>query len=343
MASSTRSRRRSNDTNFWPGFVDAMATLLLVFTFLLSLFMLTQFYVSQELSGKDDALNVLNTRISQITQLLALERAKKKELENNFLGLTASLGDTKAETERLQSLLDLGQDSEDKYKQQFLGMTSELDNQKKISNEALARVELLNQQMAALRRQLATLNEALDAAETRESQSQTRIADLGKRLNLALARKVQELSRYRSDFFGKLRKVLGQRQDIKIVGDRFVFQSEVLFTSGAAELSTEGLPELDNIANAIITISQQIPPDIDWILRVDGHTDKNPINSPQFPSNWEISSARAISVVRYLVQQGVPPHRVTAAGFGEFQPIDYGDEPKALRRNRRIEFKLTTR
>ena len=226
---------------------------------------------------------------------------------------------------------------------QISTLTSKLESEKAISQRALAQVELLNQQISALRRQIAALEEALDASEQRDKESQTKIASLGKRLNIALAQRVQELSRYRSDFFGRLREILSQRSDIRVVGDRFVFQSEVLFPSGEDRMKEEGEKELDHVADAIMELIQDIPEEIDWVLRVDGHTDNRPINSARFPSNWELSSARAISVVKYLISKGVPPERLVAAGFGEFQPLEEGDSEEALRKNRRIEFKLTQR
>jgi chemotaxis protein MotB len=203
---------------------------------------------------------------------------------------------------------------------------------------------VLNQQIAALRRQLAALEEALDASEKRDKESQSRIADLGQRLNVALAQRVQELSRYRSDFFGRLRVILGNRPDIRIVGDRFVFQSEVFFDTGRATLDKpEGLAELDGLATALLELEKKIPGEIPWVLRVDGHTDVRSINSPQFRNNWELSVARAISVVQYLISKGVSPQRLVAAGFGEFQPIDPDKTEEAFGRNRRIELKLTER
>ncbi|MGI9383751.1 MAG: peptidoglycan -binding protein, partial [Methyloligellaceae bacterium] len=189
--------------------------------------------------------------------------------------------------------------------------------------------------------QIAALEEALDASEKRDRESQTQIADLGRRLNIALARKVQELAKYRSDFFGRLRQVLGDREEIRVVGDRFVFQAEVLFDSGSAEINPQGIAQLDKLAQVLGQIKGEIPQEINWVLRIDGHTDINPIATPQFPSNWELSSARAISVVRHLIDKGVAPKRLVAAGFGEFQPLDAGTADDALRRNRRIELKLT--
>jgi chemotaxis protein MotB len=202
---------------------------------------------------------------------------------------------------------------------------------------------VLNQQISALRRQLAALEEALEASEKRDKESQGRIADLGQRLNVALAQRVQELSRYRSEFFGRLRAILGNRPDIRIVGDRFVFQSEVFFDTGQALLLPEGRAELDKLANALIDLDKQIPSEIAWVLRVDGHTDVRPINSPLFKSNWDLSAARAISVVQYLTSLGVPAQRLVAAGFAEFQPLDTAPTEEAYKRNRRIELKLTER
>jgi len=218
-----------------------------------------------------------------------------------------------------------------------------LESEKQVTSRALAQIEVLNQQISALRRQLAALEEALDASEKRDRESQTRIADLGQRLNVALAQRVQELSRYRSEFFGRLRAILGNRPDVRIVGDRFVFQSEVFFDTGQAQLLPEGRAELDKVAAALIDLDKQIPGEIAWVLRVDGHTDVRPINSPLFKSNWELSSARAISVVQYLISLGVPAQRLVAAGFAEFQPLDIGVTEEAYKRNRRIELKLTER
>src|SRR5436305_2041694 len=209
--------------------------------------------------------------------------------------------------------------------------------------DALATIEVLNQQISALRRQLAALEEALDASEKRDRESQGRIADLGSRLNVALAQRVQELSRYRSEFFGRLRAILGNRPDIRVVGDRFVFQSEVFFDTGQATLLPEGRAELDTVANALIELDKKIPPEIAWVLRVDGHTDVRPVNGANFKSNWDLSAARAISVVQYLISLGVPAQRLVAAGFGEFQPLDTANTEEAYKRNRRIELKLTER
>jgi len=221
-------------------------------------------------------------------------------------------------------------------------LNSQLDVEKQATARAVAQIEILNQQIGALRRQIAALETALGASEQKDKESQLHIADLGQRLNVALAQRVQELSRYRSDFFGKLRDILGNRPDIRVVGDRFVFQSEVFFDSGAAVLRPEGRAELDKLASALLDLEKQIPSEINWVLRVDGHTDTRQLSATSaFKSNWDLSAARAISVVQYLISKGVPPQRLVAAGFGEFQPIDTGGTDEAFSRNRRIELKLT--
>jgi chemotaxis protein MotB len=339
----SRRRRGGEGTNYWPGFVDILSTLLLVVTFLMSLFMLVQFVVSQEASGKDAALAKLQRQISQITELLSLERTKKKNAEQDLISLNATLAGSEKERVRLLGQLDAQGSKGSSADTRIVALTSDLDSQKKLSAEAMTQVELLNQQIAALRRQIGALEQALDASEKRDKESQTQISDLGQRLNVALARKVQELARYRSDFFGKLRAVLGDRDGVQVVGDRFVFQSEILFDSGSALLRADGLAQLDKLATALKELEGQIPRDINWVLRVDGHTDVRPIVTPAFPSNWELSSGRAISVVKFLMSRGVPANRLAAAGFGENQPLASGVAEEDYRRNRRIELKLTER
>ena len=255
----TRGRRRA-DTNYWPGFVDAMATLLLVVTFLLSVFMVVQFIVTQVASGKDNALQKLNKQIAQLTQLLALETSNKANLEDSLASLSATLDSTKSENTRLQGLIDSAGDEAKASAGQASSLASELEKQKELGASALARVELLNQQIAALRRQIASLEEALEASEARDTQSQTQIADLGRRLNLALARKVQELARYRSDFFREsCGKFSGDREDVRIEGDRFVFQAEVLFPTGSDVMNPAGVQQIDKLAGALVQLERQIP------------------------------------------------------------------------------------
>jgi chemotaxis protein MotB len=340
MAASTRSRR-SQVTNYWPGFVDALSSLLLVIIFMLSLFMLTQFFLGQELLGKDTAMTRLNSQIAELTELLQLERANSDDLESTISTLTATLSSAESERNALQTQIAGIETGDDGAATRIAGLESELAEAQDISDEAAAQVALLNQQLSALRTQIGALEQALEASESRDTESRTQIADLGRRLNLALAQRVQDLSRYRSDFFGRLREILEGRADVRVVGDRFVFQSEVLFDPGQADISTEGLPELQGLAEAILQLETEIPADVNWVLRIDGHTDKRPISNVRFPSNWELSAARAISVANYLVSQGVSPARLVAAGFGEFTPIDPGETEEAYRRNRRIEFKLT--
>ena len=339
-----RARRLSARIDYWPGFVDALATLLLVFVFLLSVFILAQFFLGQEVTSKDTVLNRLNAQIAELTDLLALETAESKSLEETLATLQANLGAAEGERDRLRGLLDSEGLQVDAAAGRVATLEAELDSEQEVSQRALAQVELLNQQIAALRRQLAALEEALDASEGRDRESQTRIADLGRRLNVALAQRVQELSRYRSDFFGRLREILAGRSDIEVVGDRFVLPAEVLFPSGSDEINASFQAELDKLASAILELEQQIPPEIQWVMRIDGHTDVRPINpGSRFRSNWELSAARAIAVVRYLIGKGIDPQHLVAAGFGEHQPLDPGDGEEALSRNRRIELKLTER
>ncbi len=335
--------RRERGVDYWPGFVDALSTLILGIIFLLTVFVVVQFYLSQEVSGKDTALQRLTARIAQLTQMLSLEEAGKATLDEQLAQMRATLAATEGERNRYKSLYeDLGSGSAT-AQGKVTELAQQLDAEKQISLRAMAQIEVLNQQIAALRRQLAALEQALEASEAKDKESQSRILDLGARLNLALAQRVQELTRYRSDFFGKLSAILGNRPDIRVVGDRFVFQSEVFFDTGQAVLKPEGKAELDQIATAITELDQKIPGDIAWVLRVDGHTDVRPVSGATFKSNWELSSARAISVVQYLISKGISPQRLVAAGFGEYQPIDTGNTDEAYSRNRRIELKLTER
>ena len=337
-----RLRRGESGLNYWPGFVDALSTLILSIIFLLSVFVIVQFYLQQEVQGKTTALQRLNAQVAQLTDLLAMEKLGKANLETQVGALAASLASTQSDCDKYQSSYQAAAASAATAQGRVNELSGQLAGEKEISGKALGQVETLNQQIIALRRQLAALDAALDVATKNEKESQLRIADLGQRLNVALAQRVQELASYRSDFFGKLRRILGNRPDLRIVGDRFVLQSEVFFDTGSAELKPEGRGELDKVANAIIGLEGQIPADTAWVLRVDGHTDVRPIIG-QFRSNWDLSAARAISVVRYLIDRGVRPSRLVAAGFGEFQPIDHGASEDAYRRNRRIEFKLTER
>jgi chemotaxis protein MotB len=337
-----RTRRGESGMNYWPGFVDALSTLILGIIFLLTIFVVIQFYLQQEVQGKDTALQRLNGQIAKLTDQLSMETTAKVDLENQLGELQASLATAQSDRDKYKGLYEGAAADAAATQGKVSELAGQLEGEKDISAKALAQVEVINQQIAALRQQLAALSAALDVSEKKDTESQQRITDLGQRLNLALARNVQELSSYRSDFFGKLRDILGNRPDMRIVGDRFVLQSEVFFDSGKADLKPEGRGELDKVAAVLVGLERQIPADIPWVLRVDGHTDARPITG-QFKSNWDLSAARAISVVQYLIDKGVKPSRLVAAGFGEFQPIDTGTTEDAYRRNRRIEFKLTER
>ncbi len=344
MAGPLSRRRRSEEPPYWPGFVDAMAQLLLVITFLLSVFMIAQFLLARQISGQDSALGQLRSQIAELTQLLALEKGAKADSDAQLLALTDDLNAQKAKAADLLSSLQAENNKGAGAGNTIAGLQTALDGEKKLSSEALAKVELLNQQIAAMRRQLATISSLLDDSEARNKGSETQIADLGRRLNTALAQKVEELSKYRSEFFGRLRQILSQRPDILVVGDRFVFQSEVLFPKGSAEMNDAGKVEMAKLADALKQLEREIPSDLPWVLRVDGHTDNDPIvQGRSFASNWELSSGRAISVVKFLVAQGVSANHLVAAGFGEFQPLVAGDSEDAKSQNRRIELKLTER
>ncbi len=314
MAYLSRHRHRST-INIWPGFVDALSQLVMVIVFVLLVFTAGQFYLTDALSGRDAALKQLTAQLNQLTEVLNLEKSSNADLKLNLSKLNQDLQQTQAQRDAAQ------QDVTAK------GTT----------------IDQLNAQILALRDQLAQIAAALDASEAKTKADQLQIADLGNRLNQALATKIEELAKYRSEFFGQLRQILANRSDIRIVGDRFVFQSDVLFDVGSADLTPAAKTQIASVAQALKQISAQIPPDIDWVLRVDGHTDKRPIATSQFPSNWELSSARAQSVVRFLIDQGIPPNRLVAAGFGEYSPIDTGNSDAAYAKNRRIELKLTER
>jgi len=438
MALATRRRSRRSSIDIWPGFVDALAQLLMVIIFVLLVFTAGQFLLSDALSGRDEALKQLQQQVDQLSELLSVERAGSADLGAKLTGalaerdtLTTQLADLTARLKQesaradeatgklrdadatvaadreqielqLRELESLRRDVEalkavrtdlesrvaalaanqepasqtvrDRSKELEAKLASEQEKttlaQKEIdsrdvrlralgsradaaekalaaeqetSRAARAQVDQLTAQLAQLREQLAKIAAALDASEAKVKDQQGQIVELGKRLNMALVNKVEELARFRSEFFGRLRQIIGDRPDIRIVGDRFVFQSEVLFTQGNAELGDAAKQQLDPVITALKEISAKIPNDINWVLRVDGHTDPRPIHNAQFASNWELSAARAISVVRYAIEQGVPASRVAAAGFADNQPIDSGKGEDAYRRNRRIELKLTER
>ncbi len=511
MYAASRLRRRGQRSDYWPGFVDLMSTLLLVMIFLLVVYMLAQYFLQRTLSGTNDQLNELSAQISSLAEMLSLEQQANAELRLNIAQLSAQLQASLSERDRLGAELASASGERDTLRLRLRDMTGEgqtalaeaaiaqqaeaeamllieageerikllltdlerlrrdidalqavrADLEAKVATLALAltasrdelaksqdelassrdefarsqeeleasrgelrlsreqidliladlaalrdttaeleerlsdeqertvlaqrsleereirlaevqalhlaaqvsladsesalsenrqlsarqrdQIALLNQQILALRTQLARLEQALEISERKSEEQQVTIANLGERLNLALAAKVEELAAYRSEFFGRLRQVLSDRRDFTIIGDRFVFQSEVLFASASDELGQEGQNRLAKFADILKEVMVRIPTDLPWILQVDGHTDSRPIQTARFPSNWELSSARAISVVNFLIDRGISPRHLSATGYGEFQPLDAREDEIAYRRNRRIELKLTQR
>ena len=288
---------------------------------------------------RDEMKNQLNVVIGErdaANRQAAMNADQAKKLAEAYQTIDADRARITALLSDIAALESL----KDEMQQKILGSDAE---KQKITDEVQFQVELLNKQMLALRDELSRITAALDASEQKSKDQEVQIVDLGNRLNAALASKVEELARYRSEFFGRLREVLGDRQDIRIVGDRFVFQSEVLFDSGSAVLGDAGKSQLDDLATTLILLSFDIPEDLDWVLRIDGHTDKRPIFTAQFPSNWELSTARAVAVAKYLISRGLPPERMVTAGYAEFRPLDPADNDEAYNKNRRIEFKLDQR
>ncbi len=346
MALPTRRQRRLG-IDIWPGFVDALSQLLIVIIFVVLIFTAAQFYLTNALSGSESKLKELNQQIATLADRLNLIEKERDSLLEKGKDVGKELADSIAARDKMQAdIADLTariEESQSTARNELEDKDLAMRQKDAALKAQQDLVALLNQQIAALRDQLSKISAALDLSEQKTKDQEVQIADLGKRLNAALASKVQELASYRSEFFGRLREILGNRPDIRIVGDRFVFQSEVLFQPGSADLGPEARQELDLLGGALREIAVKIPPEIAWVLRVDGHTDKRPISTTQFPSNWELSTARATAVVKYLIQQGIPADRLAAAGFGEFQPIDPGDSDDAYRKNRRIEFKLTER
>ncbi|HEY1506709.1 MAG TPA: peptidoglycan -binding protein [Stellaceae bacterium] len=317
---SRRPRRLGID--IWPGFVDALSQLVMVIVFVLLVFTAGQFYLTDALSGRDVQLQRLAQQVDQLANMLSMAQSGNTDLQSKLNSLTQQLA---AANQALAAARDQNKQSEEK------------------ATTAQTTVDQLNQNIAALRDQLAQIAAALDLSETKNKDQEAQIADLGQRLNTALLSQVAQLAKYRSEFFGRLRDALGDRPDIRIVGDRFVFQSEVLFPPASAQLSDTAKQRIAVVAAALKDIATKIPDDIPWVLAVNGYTDKRPINTPQFPSNWELSAARAITVINFLISQGVPADRLAAAGYAEHDPIDTGDGEDSYAKNRRIELKLTER
>ena len=350
--------------NSWPGFVDALSTLLLVIIFLLSMFVLAQFFLGQALTGREQALVELRSQVTQLGNLLKMEKQASLSMRDSMSELSASLVAANKDRDSLSMALDAARmnltdtqaslaeitATRDTLDRQIRDMglkyrlsDAALSEEKMISRRAQEQVARLQRNITALQEQLSRLEAALVTSEDRDRRNQAVIVDMGRRLNRALASKVEELAEYRSEFFGRLKEVLSTRPEIRIEGDRFIFASELLFESGSAELGAEGRAEMRKFAQTLMQISSDIPAELRWILRVDGHTDKRPISTYKFRNNWELSAARAISVVEFLTSVGVPANRLAATGFGEFQPLDSGENQVAFARNRRIEMRLTQR
>ena len=405
--------------------MDVLATLVLLFVFVLTLFMVSQFVLTDALFGRDRALERLESRLEELGESLAMEQRRRVSLEEE-LAVTISerddlrdqLSDALTDAERLRgeleeageeiegqrlemaslqqdidalrrlreelesevgdlaAALDESREEAAAARDRSLALEAELadaeertllaqreleerevrvrdlrslteeqrealEAERDLTDEQRSRIDRLNQQVAALREQIRRVASALRVSEERVAEQDVELEELARQLNLALVERVQELNLYRSEFFGRLREVLGDREDIRVVGDRFMFQSELFFETASAEIGPDGRRQLDSVADALLEISEKIPGDLDWVLQVEGHTDRRAIRTEEFPSNWELSTARAQSIVNYLVERGVPPQRLSAAGFAEFHPIDDRDTPEAWRRNRRIELRLT--
>ena len=331
-----RRSRHATEFNFWPSFVDALSTLLIVVLFFLLLFVLAHFFMGRNLDTKNTEINKLNDDLRQLTAELSAQRKTAEALSDEHSQTLARMAlleqDLKALTLRKEEL-----EKESAEKDETLKV------ERKISEETKAHIAVLTAQTEKLTKELARLGALLSEAENKDREQKAQIADLGKKLNRALAAKASELSAYRSEFFGTLRKILQDRDDVRIVGDRFVFQSELFFKSGSAFLEEKGKKQLNLLAKTLKELQKKIPQSIPWVLRVDGHTDNIPIHNELYSSNWQLSANRAIAVVQYLTEQGVPARYLVAAGFGEHQPIDRKNTEKARRKNRRIEFKLTER
>lgn len=369
--------RRRRALDIWPGFVDALAALLMVVIFVLLLFSLGQFLLNDALIGRDAALSRLRGQMDSLSTLLAQTREEKQQLEQRLQGVSGELQSVQATRDDLQAQvaaltlkahnvelalaalqLELNTSRSELAEQQELNeqrvaeiaalestrgdLQVKLESSREEASRARDASGELNRQLAALNEQIARLNSALAVSESSLKDKTLEVENLGARLNEALVDKVEELAAYRSEFFGKLHEALQDNPDVRIEGDRFLLPSEVLFPSASAELDERGQREIAKVAKSLKDIMAKIPPDMDWVLRVDGHTDRRPIRRV-FPSNWELSSARATSIVKDLIAEGIPPEHLVAAGFAQYHPVDSGDTEEAYKRNRRIELKLTSR
>lgn len=345
------SKRRSRSaTNVWPGYVDALSALLMLVIFMLLVYVVSQLYLSQTLSDRNLELARLNQRLNEISRLLGLEKSRTEAMEQQMAAVQGDYSESLARNEELRASLETSrhllsrQVAETEAQAELLARKDQaLEEKDELSDSQQAMILRLSNQIASLQAQLRQITAALKLQKEMTAEKEGELEDVSRRLNILLAERVNELEQYQSEFFARLRDILAANENIRVVGDRFLLPSELLFASGSARLGEDGSRELDKLARVLLDVVERIPSDIDWILRIDGHTDIIPINTPQFPSNWELSTARAVSVVRYLADRGVPENRMVAAGFGEFFPVASGTAPEALQQNRRIEIKLTDR
>ena len=345
----SRCRSRST-TNVWPGYVDALSALLMLVIFMLLVYVVSQLYLSQTLSDRDNQLARLSAQLNELSELLGLEQSKTEALENQIVRLQDDYSTSLKRNDQLIEQLESNREqlmrqtaSVEAQAEQLARMEEAVGEKDQISASQQAMILQLSNQIVSLREQLRQIASALELQQQMTDEKEQELEQVSRRLNTLLAERVNQLQQYQSEFFARLRDILAGNENVRIVGDRFLLPSELLFASASAELGEEGRQELDKLADLLLDISSRIPDDVDWILRIDGHTDMLPINTQRFPSNWELSTARAVAVVRYLATQGVPERRMAAAGFGEFFPVADGTSPKALQRNRRIELKLTDR
>jgi len=350
-------RKNLYEINYWPGFVDVLGTLLIVTIFTVLISTITQIYFNDQLEVKRGEISNLDEEINNLIDQLGGVTKKKKEAEKKFLDLENRFEKLEAEKNQLKEEFSKNQYILKMKNKELSDLVSERGSllekiQKR--NEKLDTLSFENKKyeidMFEMKRNIEKLNNRLNelsslliAAEEKDKTNKVKIENLGKKLNQALAGKLQEISKYQSEFFRKIKEALGNREDIIVSGDRFIFPSEVFFESGSDIIQEAGREKLYEIAVSLKEISEKIPKKIDWILRIDGHTDKVPINNERFKSNWHLSSSRAINIVKFFIEQGIPPNRLVAAGFGEYSPLVLDESEQAYEKNRRIEIKLTTR
>ncbi|GAB6050575.1 peptidoglycan -binding protein [Hydrogenophilus islandicus] len=329
--------------DFWPGFVDAATSLIIALTFVLLIFTVGQFALSVAIGERDEAIAHLEEKLRALAVKLGLSEAKGQQLEATVATLEATLAKTISERDAArQKALEL--------EGQLIALQGEADASRVIQEELKGQVAQLHdekrrleQLLSELNRQIDALNAALAAAEAKATEKERKIAELEQAVNLALVVRLRELERYRSQLFAQLKAALEENPNVRIEGERFLLADDILFPSGSAELTPEGLARIERVATVVKGLMTTIPKDLPWVLQIEGHTDRRPISTPQYPSNWELSTARAMAVVRVLRQAGIPPQHLAATGYGEYHPLDPRDTPQAYARNRRIELRLTTR